>query len=110
MEMFLMILGVSVFTLGLGVAAVRFQPAARLESSDSAFESERARIDAATPTLAPAKQAAAKPAVLPRPIPIELLLLQIEKHVRLEQAAAESFLEFPTHALLYSKTTSPFVN
>jgi len=30
--------------------------------------------------------------------------------VRLEQAAAESFLEFPTHALLYSKTTSPFVN
>ena len=92
MEMFLMILGVSVFTLGLGVAAVRFQPTTRLESSDSAFESERARIDAAAPNPVSSKPAAAKTAILPRPIPIELLLLQIEKHVRLEQAAAESFL------------------
>jgi len=36
--------------------------------------------------------------------------MQIENHVRLEQAAAESFVEFPTQALLHSKTTSPFVN
>ena len=43
-------------------------------------------------------------------VPIEVLLLQIENHVRLEQAAAESFVAFPTQALLHSKTTSPFVN
>jgi hypothetical protein len=46
----------------------------------------------------------------PSRIPIEALLAQIEKHVRLEQAAAESFVEFPTPAMLHSKTTSPFVN
>ena len=50
------------------------------------------------------------PAVSPVQVPIEVLLLQIENHVRLEQAAAESFLAFPTQALLHSKTTSPFVN
>jgi hypothetical protein len=110
MEMFLMILGVSVFMFGLVVATVRFQPSMRLESSDSALETERARVNAVAPTLVSSKHAAVKPAALPRQIPIELLLLQIENHVRLEQAAAESFLEFPTHALLYSKTTSPFVN
>ena len=42
--------------------------------------------------------------------PVEVLLLQIEKHVRLEQAAAESFLEFPTSALLHRRTVSPLVN
>jgi len=43
-------------------------------------------------------------------VPIEVLLLQIENHVRMEQAAAESFIAFPSHALLHSKTTSSFVN
>jgi hypothetical protein len=43
-------------------------------------------------------------------VPIEALLLQIESHVRLEQAAAESFLQTPTPALLHSKTISPLVN
>jgi hypothetical protein len=53
----------------------------------------------------------AKPtAMSSRQVPIEVLLLQIENHVRLEQAAAESFLAFPTHDHLHSKTPSPFVN
>ncbi len=53
----------------------------------------------------------AKPTAMPsRQVPIEVLLLQIENHVRLEQAAAESFLAFPTHDHLHSKTPSPFVN
>jgi hypothetical protein len=43
-------------------------------------------------------------------VPLEALLLQIEKHVRLEQAAAESFLESPTPSLLHSRTDSPLVN
>ena len=43
-------------------------------------------------------------------VPLEALLLQIESHVRLEQAAAESFLEPPTPALLHGRTISPLVN
>jgi hypothetical protein len=50
------------------------------------------------------------PVVQPWQVPIEVLLLQLENHVRLEQAAAESFVEFPTYALLHSKTTSRFMN
>jgi hypothetical protein len=53
---------------------------------------------------------AVKPAAPQPRVPIEALLLQIENHVRLEQAAAESFIEFPTSALLHSKTVSTFVN
>ncbi len=43
-------------------------------------------------------------------VPIEVLIQQIENHVRLEQAAAESFVQFPTDALLHTKTPSPLVN
>jgi hypothetical protein len=46
----------------------------------------------------------------PMPIPIEVLLQQLENHVRLEHAAAESFVAHPSHAQLHSKTTSTFVN
>ena len=45
-----------------------------------------------------------------RQVPIEALLLQIENHVRLEQAAAESFLQAPDAARLHSRTTSALVN
>jgi hypothetical protein len=51
----------------------------------------------------------AVPAARP-PVPIEVLLMQIEHHVRSEQAAAESFIESPTSALLHSRTVSPLVN
>src|SRR5690242_5757454 len=66
----------------------------------------------------PKTQPAAKPAI-PAPrffvdpsrqVPIEALLLQIENHVRLEQAAAESFLQAPDSARLHSRTTSALVN
>jgi len=53
---------------------------------------------------------ASVPLVVPPRVPIEALLLQIENHVRLEQAAAESFVETPTAALLHTKTISPLVN
>ncbi len=48
--------------------------------------------------------------VAPRHLPIEALLLQIERHVRLEQAAAESFLDAPTTSSLHCRTTSPLVH
>ncbi len=43
-------------------------------------------------------------------MPVEALLLRIEQHIRLEQAAAESFLNRPTDESLHSRTTSRLVN
>jgi hypothetical protein len=43
-------------------------------------------------------------------VPIEVLLLRLERHVRLEQAAAEAFLDLPTVASLHSRTASPLVH
>ena len=50
------------------------------------------------------------PVARPSEFPVEALVLQLENHVRLEQAAAESFLADPNAALLHSRTVSPFVN
>ena len=105
MEMFLMGLCLSVF--GFAIAAVAFGAATREESSKPAIQ----------PALPAVKPAASRffservvPTVPPLQVPIEVLLQQIENHVRLEQAAAESFVRFPTHDVLHSKTTSTFVN
>jgi hypothetical protein len=106
MEMFWMALCLSMF--GVVVAAVAFRAATRPAESPQTVQ----------PTV-PAKPAVPArffsdrmlPIIPPQPrVPIEVLLRQIEDHVRLEQAAAESFLELPTEALLYTKTTSPLVN
>jgi len=106
MEMLLMGLCVSVF--GLAVAAVAFGAATRRESSTPAVQPA---LPAVMATPARFFSDRVVPPVPLRPqVPIEVLLQQIENHVRLEQAAAESFVEFPTQALLHSKTTSPFVN
>lgn len=43
-------------------------------------------------------------------VPIEVLIGQIERHVRLEQAAAESFLEHPAVDLLHTPSASELVN
>ena len=43
-------------------------------------------------------------------VSIEELVLQIENHVRLEHAAAESFLASPNASLLHSRTISTLVN
>ncbi len=107
MEMFLMALCMSMF--GLAVAAIAFGAATRTETPSSGVQ----------PELRPTKATGAgrffgDQVVLPvdqRPqLPTEVLLAQIENHVRLEQAAAESFLESPSHAQLHTKTTSAFVN
>jgi hypothetical protein len=97
MEMFLMVLCMSV--LGLAIAAAAFGAATRPERTVS---------PAAQPHVA---KAAPRFFVEPQPrIPIEALLAQIENHVRLEQAAAESYVAYPTSTLLHSKTASPLVN
>lgn len=107
MEMFLMALCMSMFALA--VAAIAFGAATQKESPTLP----------AKPELQPAQAAAAgrffADKVAPRKslgtcVPTEVLLAQIENHVRLEQAAAESFLETPSRAQLHTKTTSAFVN
>ena len=107
MDMLLM--GACLALLGLAVSCLAFgaatsgadAPAAATQPQKEVVEHARAHffID---PVVIPAP---AQP-----PIPLEALLLQIENHVRLEQAAAESFLESPTPALLHSRTASPLVN
>ncbi len=41
---------------------------------------------------------------------VPLLLQQLEQHIRLEQAAAESFHQYPTAASLHKHTASPLLH
>jgi hypothetical protein len=104
MEMLLMGVALSVF--GLAVSCLAFGAATREERV-----AQKGAVKAAA--TADAKFFGATPGV-PLPasnrVPIEALLLQIENHVRLEQAAAECFLESPNPALLHSRTISTLVN
>lgn len=106
MEMLLM--GLCLSVLGVAVAAMAFGAATRPEEPLEAAPEVRPAKAVAKPKFF-ADQIALPIAAQPR-IPIEALLLQIENHVRLEQAAAESFVEYPTAALLRSKTVSTLVN
>ena len=111
MDMLLMDLCFGV--VGVVFVALAFGAAMRSESWNSAVQPELPLVKAAAPARFFSDRVAAPrtvPPAPPWPVPIEVLLLQIENHVRLEQAAAESFLAFPTQALLHSKTASPFVN
>jgi hypothetical protein len=110
MEMLLM--GACLSLFGLAVACLAFGAATRTEEP-SAAQPRPAVAKAAAAAASPARFFVS-PAIIPvaehAQVPIEALLLQIESHVRLEQAAAESFLQTPTPALLHSKTISPLVN
>jgi hypothetical protein len=107
MEMFLLALCLSMF--GLAVTAIAFGAATRADKSPSLTQPELRPVKAITPArffadnVAPPKSPGSS-------VPTEVLLAQIENHVRLEQAAAQSFLESPSHAQLHTKTTSAFVN
>ena len=113
MVMFLMVLCMSVF--GLAVCGLAFGAATRglptgEETPLAAAVDERL---AAVPERFFVRDAAPLPApaarVVPK-VPIEVFLAQIERHIRLEQAAAESFVEYPTAALLHSRTASPLIH
>jgi hypothetical protein len=110
MEMILM--GACVSMFGLAVTCLAFGAATRPSPQTPAAEQPQ---PAAAQAVAKARFFVDRVAVpaAPQPalnIPIEALLLQIENHVRLEQAAAESFLRTPSPALLHSQTISPLVN
>ena len=105
MEMLLMGICVSVF--GMAIACAAFGAAVRPEQRVLEVQPETVKAPAPARFFVDGITIPAHPQ--PR-VPIEALLLQIESHVRLEQAAAESFLSAPTSALLHGKTISPFVN
>lgn len=111
MDMFLM--GLCFTFIGLAVTAMAFVAATRPETLRSKGQPEQAEQSAfkpAAPRFFSERVMPSVPAPAPIQVPIEALLLQIEHHVRLEQAAAESFVAYPTHAQLHRKTTSPLVN
>ena len=99
MEMLLMGAVLSMF--GLAVTCLAFGAATRGEPTTEK--------PAVKPAL-PAPRFFVEPPAAHTRVPIEALLLQIENHVRLEHAAAESFLQTPNPALLHSRTTSALVN
>ena len=49
------------------------------------------------------------PSSRPR-VPRQVLMNQIERHVRLEVAAAETFLDLPTVETLHAESASSFLN
>jgi hypothetical protein len=104
MEMFLMVVAMSLF--GLAVCAAAFGAATQ-------------GLPQADPQLAEAPAIPAPQFFVDIPVaasavrtqvPIEALLLQIERHVRLEQAAAEFFQYTPTPEALHMSTMSPLVH
>ena len=107
MDMLLM--GACLALLGLAVTSLAFGAATRGVDNRPAAPQPQKELPARAPTRFFVDRPVVVPS-LPQPIPLEALLLQIESHVRLEQAAAESFHESPTPALLHSKTASPLVN
>jgi hypothetical protein len=115
MEMLLM--GVCLSMFGLAVACLAFGAATRNyeEEAAAAHAVERKAVKAAVSQAHFfVDPAFVDPAPLPvaarTRVPIEVLLLQIENHVRLEQAAAECFLESPNASHLHTRTISALVN
>lgn len=108
MEMFLMVLSLSL--LGVAVSAGLFAAATKEERREEAALPgfHTAALDEERFFVRP--PAGVRPDGLPRQVPIEVLLLQIERHVRLELAAAESFNQFPTAESLHMQTLSPLVH
>lgn len=101
MEMFLMVAAMSL--LGVAVCAALFAAATREVRMPEAQVAEQ-------PSREMPRFFAGQPHIQPGRVPIEALLLQIERHVQLEQAAAESFHFSPTVESLHSRTMSPLVH
>ena len=106
MDMF--VVGLCFTFFGLAVTGLVFAAATQTQAMAPKSQPELSAVKTAPQRFFAERVTPSMPA--PVLIPIEVLLQQLENHVRLEQAAAESFVAFPSHAQLHSKTTSPFVN
>lgn len=105
MEMFLSVLVLSL--VGVLVSAVLFA-AAMPQPQDPMSTRETARVVHAGRFFVDDRRRELPTAI--SPVPIEVLLLQLERHVRLEQAAAESFHWSPTPEALHMHTVSPLMH
>ena len=104
MEMLLM--GVVLSLLGVVVSAGLFAAATREVRAEEAAARQPVAEPAPSEFFAPpAGVALARP-----PVSVDVLLLRIERHVRMEQAAAESFMASPTAEMLHMPTASPLVH
>jgi hypothetical protein len=104
LELFLMVAAMSL--LGVAASVALFAAATHDERAPrpGAFEET---VLLGTPRFFAAGARAPQPPPL---VPIEVLLLQIQRHVQLEQAAAESFHHYPTAQALHMQTLSPLVH
>jgi hypothetical protein len=106
MEMFLTVFGLSL--VAVVVSALVFAAAVRPDISGSPVADTSRAVDTSrffVQDITRPHRIASVP-----PVPLEVLLLQIERHVRLEQAAAESFHLRPTSEALHMHTVSPLVH
>jgi hypothetical protein len=104
MEMLMM--GAMMAVLGTAVSALLFAAATNdLPRADGPTAAEPMVEREPSEFFAPAPSKLARPIVS-----VDVLLLQIERHVRLEQAAAESFISMPTAEMLHMRTPSPLVH
>jgi hypothetical protein len=101
MEMFLIVLTLSV--VSVLVSGILFKAATR--------EPGEAAAAALSPLALPDEERffMLRPAAPPRGsrATADVLVLQIERHVRLERAAAEAFLQFPSVEALHMRTLAP---
>ena len=107
MEMFLMVATISL--VGIVISVGLFAAAMRSDERPEVRIVDQPAMPLSPPRFFLRQQAPAPTPTQPR-VPLEVLLLQIERHVRLEQAAAQSFLDAPTTKSLHSRTTSPLVH
>jgi hypothetical protein len=112
MEMFLMILFMSLPVLVIAcLAAYGIKPVSAEETSKVEARAQEELRTPSAPIPAPRFFASAPSARIgDSRVPLEVLRRQIEAHIRLEQAAAESFRDVPTRETLHSRTVSPFMN
>jgi hypothetical protein len=99
MEMLLM--GLAMTLLGVAVSGLLFAAATRERTPEAttAVEAQPAAVSAFFTERLESP-----------PVSVDVLLLQIESHVRMEQAAVESFLAMPSVESLHTKTLSPLVH
>ncbi len=104
MAMFLTILFSALLVLAFNAIVL-----AGIKNEEKRRSVERAKARVGLEPSAFFDRAAAKP-VVPGPIPIEVVLSQIESDVRQEQAAAETFLAGPTKESLHSRPNPSTLN
>lgn len=102
----LLLMGLCISLLGLAVSAAAFGAATR-SAGPAAVDAPASTVSAA-PSKFFLDAEARRPA--PAQTPAEVLLIQLEQHIRLEQAAAEGFLERPTAESLHGATSSRWAN